>query len=237
MTYTWKDIVRFTRNGQTMYCCDEFPISGKKSDNKYIINDFIKAVSEKYNIESQTIETYMMNRFDVSPVIDSLSFSPCDCGCYLNGIAEWEFPIASDNMLNNIALHEIVTKWTLGIYDELCTLLRDYYDKTDSLDPDDIAMIRLIMYDDLRRMRIRIDTINEIIDDIVSINDATLESISVILYGKDSYIVYILRFFDALYSAVNTGDRNFAWSEKKSETRLINILYNKADKQKDKKVS
>ena len=82
--YTWKDIVRI--NGK-LYC-EEFPISGEMDDpDTYRIDDFMKAVAEKHNCDTDDIETYMLD--DIEFDGKRLIFGAEDCGCYINGVPEW----------------------------------------------------------------------------------------------------------------------------------------------------
>lgn len=86
--YTWKDIVRID---DKLYC-EEFPISGEMDDpNTYRIDDFMKAVAEKHNCDTDDIETYMLGMTDVSGEITGtgLEFGAEACGCYIDGVAEW----------------------------------------------------------------------------------------------------------------------------------------------------
>lgn len=86
--YTWKDIVRI--NGK-LYA-EEFEISGKMdAEDIYQIDDFINSVAEKYGVDSDDVETYMMDDFDF--VGKDLEFGAEHCGCYINGVAEWMMDI------------------------------------------------------------------------------------------------------------------------------------------------
>ncbi len=93
--YTWKDIVRID---DKLYC-EEFPISGEMDGpDTYCIGDFMKAVAEKHNCDTDDIETYMLGMTDVlgmsvisGEIISSgLEFGAEACGCYIDGVAEWE---------------------------------------------------------------------------------------------------------------------------------------------------
>ena len=82
--YTWRDIVKV--NGEIH--AEEFSISGDKDcEGIYIIDDYIEAVSEKYGVEKDSIETYMMDGINFDPFI--LPYGAEECGCYINGVAEW----------------------------------------------------------------------------------------------------------------------------------------------------
>ena len=82
--YTWKDIVKV--NGEIH--AEEFEISGEMDDeNSYRIDDFIQAVADKYGVDPDDVETYMMGNIDFNPVL--VSFGAEECGCYINGVAEW----------------------------------------------------------------------------------------------------------------------------------------------------
>lgn len=81
---TWRDIVKV--NGEIH--AEEFPISGDKDcEGIYIIDDYIEAVAEKYGVERDSIETYMMDGINFDPFI--LPYGAEECGCYINGVAEW----------------------------------------------------------------------------------------------------------------------------------------------------
>ena len=82
--YTWKDIVRID---DKLYC-EEFPISGEMdAPDIYCIGDFMKAVAEKHNCDTDDIETYMLDNIEFDP--SGLPFGAEACGCYIDGIAEW----------------------------------------------------------------------------------------------------------------------------------------------------
>lgn len=85
--YTWKDIVAI--NG--MCYAEEFPISGEKDgdeDNAYYqLDDFYEAVAEKYGVDVDDIETYMMDGIEFDPRV--LPWGAEDCGCYIDDTAEW----------------------------------------------------------------------------------------------------------------------------------------------------
>lgn len=82
--FTWKDIVKV--NGKIS--AEEFEISGEMDDvDIYQIDDFFEAVAEKYGVDTGDIETYMMDNIDFNP--EELPFGAEDCGCYINGVAEW----------------------------------------------------------------------------------------------------------------------------------------------------
>lgn len=83
-TYTWKDIVEI--NGKIY--AEEFPISGIMDDkNTYQIDNFIHAVAEKHGVDTDDVKTYMMDNIDFDPA--TVPFGAEDCGCYINGQAEW----------------------------------------------------------------------------------------------------------------------------------------------------
>ena len=83
--YEWRDVVRV--NGKCYV--EAFPISGKMDDaDTYQIDDFLEAVSNKHNIKEDLIETYMMDGIDFDPKV--LNFGAEDCGCYIDGVAEWK---------------------------------------------------------------------------------------------------------------------------------------------------
>lgn len=84
--YTWKDIVKI---GDKVFC-EEFPISGDTDgdDEYYRIDDFMAAVAEKHGVDVDDIQTYMMDS-DIEFEVEGLEFGAEDCGCYIDGIAEW----------------------------------------------------------------------------------------------------------------------------------------------------
>ena len=82
--YTWKDIVEI--NGEVY--TEEFPISGiMDGDTYYRIDDFIHAVAKKHKVFMDDIKTYMMDNIDFDP--KKLPYGAEECGCYINGVAEW----------------------------------------------------------------------------------------------------------------------------------------------------
>jgi hypothetical protein len=82
--YTWKDIVKV--NG--IISAEEFEISGEMDDEDiYQIDDFFESVAKKYGVDGGEIETYMMDDIEFNP--EDLPFGAEDCGCYINGKAEW----------------------------------------------------------------------------------------------------------------------------------------------------
>lgn len=85
--YTWKDVVEI--DGK--FYAEEFEISGEMdNDNVYQIDDFINSVAKKYNVDSDDVKTYMTDNIEFNP--KELTFGAEDCGCYINGIAEWMIP-------------------------------------------------------------------------------------------------------------------------------------------------
>lgn len=82
--YTWKDIVKV--NG--IISAEEFEISGEMDDEDvYQIDDFYDSVAEKYGVDVGDIKTYMMDNIEFDAKY--LPFGAEDCGCYINGRAEW----------------------------------------------------------------------------------------------------------------------------------------------------
>lgn len=82
--YTWKDVVKV--NGKITI--EEFEISGKMDDeDTYQIDDFLVAVAQKYRVDVDDVETYMMDDIDFNP--ENLPYGAEECGCYINGVAEW----------------------------------------------------------------------------------------------------------------------------------------------------
>lgn len=82
--YTWKDIVEI--NG--CIHAEEFPISGEMDDeNTYQIDDFLDAVAKKYHVSTDDVKTYMMDDIAFDP--KTQPYGAEECGCYINGTAEW----------------------------------------------------------------------------------------------------------------------------------------------------
>lgn len=87
--YTWKDVVKI---GNEIHA-EEFEISGEMDDDThYDISNFLHAVAEKYNVDVDDVKTYIMDNIEFDP--DDLPFNELpigaeDCGCYINGVAEW----------------------------------------------------------------------------------------------------------------------------------------------------
>lgn len=82
--YTWKDVVKV--NGKIT--TEEFEISGEMDDeDTYQIDDFLVAVAQKYGVDVDDVETYMMDDIDFNP--ENLPYGAEECGCYINGVAEW----------------------------------------------------------------------------------------------------------------------------------------------------
>ena len=82
--HTWKDIVCI--NGEIF--AEEFSISGKMdNDDTYQVDDFIESVAKKHGVSADEMETYMLDGIDFNS--QELPFGAEECGCYINGIAEW----------------------------------------------------------------------------------------------------------------------------------------------------
>ena len=82
--YTWKDIVLI--NGKCY--AEEFEISGlMDGDDVYQIDSFLEAVAEKYGVDVDDVQTYMMNDIHFDP--KNLPWGAAECGCYIDGKAEW----------------------------------------------------------------------------------------------------------------------------------------------------
>ena len=82
--YTWKDIVKINKN----LFAEEFEISGEMADSAtYCIDDFMYAVAAKYEVPVNSIQTYMLDNLEFNPA--GLLWGPEQCGCYINGVAEW----------------------------------------------------------------------------------------------------------------------------------------------------
>lgn len=82
--YTWKDVVKVNGKIST----EEFEISGvMDNEDVYQIDDFLKAVAQKYRVDVDDVETYMMDDIEFNP--EELPYGAEACGCYINGVAEW----------------------------------------------------------------------------------------------------------------------------------------------------
>lgn len=81
--YTWRDVCSV--NGRIV--SEEFPISGAMDGAVYRIDEFLDAVASKYGVDSDAISTYMMDGINFES--GAASFSAEECGCYINGAAEW----------------------------------------------------------------------------------------------------------------------------------------------------
>lgn len=89
MQFIWKDIV----NVNGMISAEAYPISGKMTDDDhYEIDDFLTSVAKKYDVAVDDVKTYMMDNIEFDPKTLPLPFGAEDCGCYVNGIAEWLVP-------------------------------------------------------------------------------------------------------------------------------------------------
>lgn len=82
--YIWKDVVRI----HDQVYAEEHPISGETDAlGVYNLDDFFSAVAEKYGVDYDDIETYTMDDIDFDA--RKVRFGAEDCGCYINGVAEW----------------------------------------------------------------------------------------------------------------------------------------------------
>lgn len=85
--HTWKDIVRI--NGVNY--AEEFPISGRVdlvgTDAYYDLGEFYDAVAKKHGVDTDDIETYMMDNIEFDP--DVMPYGAESCGCYIDSVAEW----------------------------------------------------------------------------------------------------------------------------------------------------
>lgn len=82
--YVWKDIVEI--NG-SIYA-EEFPFSGEMIDGHYNINEYLFAVARKYGVRMRDVRTYMLDGISFNPM--KLGYGADECGCYIDGVAEWE---------------------------------------------------------------------------------------------------------------------------------------------------
>lgn len=74
--------------GQWKISTEEFEISGVMDDEDvYQIDDFLEAVAQKYGVDVDDVETYMMDDIEFNP--EELPYGAEACGCYINGVAEW----------------------------------------------------------------------------------------------------------------------------------------------------
>lgn len=53
----------------------------------YQLDDFYEAVAKKYSVDVDDIKTYMMDDIEFDPRM--LPWGAEDCGCYIDGVAEW----------------------------------------------------------------------------------------------------------------------------------------------------
>lgn len=81
--YIWKDVVEI--NGKHFVEC--FEISGQMDGDAFQLDDFYEQVARKHDVDIDDIQTYMMDNIDFDP--QALDFGAEDCGCYIDGIAEW----------------------------------------------------------------------------------------------------------------------------------------------------
>lgn len=82
--YTWKDVVKVNGKIST----EEFEISGvMDNEDVYQIDDFLEAVAQKYGVDVDDVETYMIDDIEFNP--EELPYGAEACGCYINGVAEW----------------------------------------------------------------------------------------------------------------------------------------------------
>lgn len=85
--YMWKDIVKI---GDRLFV-EKFPISGEMDgDTHYRIDEFIEAVANKYSVPIDSVKTYMMDGITVDSAMLQIAIE--ECGCYINGIPEWNIP-------------------------------------------------------------------------------------------------------------------------------------------------
>ena len=82
--YVWKDIVMIDGKAYS----EEFEISGETDSGMYDIDDFLNAVAEKHGCNVDNIKTYMMDDIDFEN--KGLKFGIEECGCYIDGVPEWE---------------------------------------------------------------------------------------------------------------------------------------------------
>lgn len=82
--YEWHDIVEI--NGQ--HYCETFEISGAMDGpDCYQIDDFLEQVARKHNVDVDDVQTYMMDDITFDPAM--LSFGAESCGCWIDGVPEW----------------------------------------------------------------------------------------------------------------------------------------------------
>lgn len=81
--HVWADIVKVNDK----YHAEIFPISGEMDDEShYRIDDFIDAVADKYGVNADDIQTYVMDNIDFDP--SALPFGAEYCGHHLFFICE-----------------------------------------------------------------------------------------------------------------------------------------------------
>ena len=110
--YIWKDVVEIKGH----YHAEEFPISGlMDGPNVYQIDDFLDAVAKKYRVTIDDVKTYMLHNIEFDASV--LPFGAEDCGCYIDGVAEWLIP------KNEKPQHIDLTKRLTALSAELDNLL------------------------------------------------------------------------------------------------------------------
>ena len=87
LQYLWKDIIKI---GDKIYA-EMFPISGDMDDDEtFRIDEFISLAAGKYGVNEEDIQTYMLDGIEFDANALKLPFGAEMCGCYINGIPEWE---------------------------------------------------------------------------------------------------------------------------------------------------
>ena len=95
--YVWKDIVYVNNK----FYSEAFEISGEMDDkNTYRIDEFLEAVALKYKVDTSDVKTYMMDNIDFDT--KGLMWGAAECGCYIDGKAEFVVPQTEDNRLKSL---------------------------------------------------------------------------------------------------------------------------------------
>lgn len=83
--YEWWDVVEI--NGK--HYCEVFEISGEKDDpDTYQVDEFLEQVARKHNVDVDDIKTYTMDNIEFDH--KDLKFGAECCGCWIDGVPEWE---------------------------------------------------------------------------------------------------------------------------------------------------
>ena len=136
--FTWKDIVLINSNTYA----EEFPISGRidviDGEDIYQIDDFIDAVAKKHGVNSEDVETYMMDGINFNP--EGLPFGIEECGCYINGVPEWSIKNEEDGVRM-----ELIDKW-IKIYHDNDICMKHLLINKEANELTEVEKTRLLKY-------------------------------------------------------------------------------------------